>query len=170
MGCIALARCVLVLHCGLAVVVWYPYAGWSSASACIRIPHVLNMFRMLIHPSSGACDYLLSYFMGCIALIRCVLVLRCGLAVVVWYAYAGFSLHTDTDKMGTMVLETCWANGWLINYNSCIKLVSQIISQYAMFYMHWCEQYGEQGSVFETQEESKRFETCSRQNKLKIKH
>jgi len=27
---------------------------------------------------------LLSYFMGCIALVRCVLVLRCGLAGVVW--------------------------------------------------------------------------------------
>jgi len=24
MGCIALVRCVLVLRCGLAVVVWYP--------------------------------------------------------------------------------------------------------------------------------------------------
>ena len=39
---------------------------------------------------------MLSYFMGCIALVRCVLVLHCGLAVVVWYPYAGFSLHTDT--------------------------------------------------------------------------
>jgi len=40
MGCIALVRCVLVIRCGLAVVVWYPYAGWgTSASACIRIPH-----------------------------------------------------------------------------------------------------------------------------------
>jgi len=27
----------------------------------------------------------LSYFMGCIVLVRCVLVLRCGLAGVVWY-------------------------------------------------------------------------------------
>jgi len=34
--------------------------------------------------------------MGCITLVRCVLVLRCGLVVVVWYPYAGFSLHTDT--------------------------------------------------------------------------
>ena len=34
--------------------------------------------------------------MGCIALVRCVLVLRCGLAGVVWYPYAGFSLRTDT--------------------------------------------------------------------------
>ena len=38
MGCIALVRCVFVLRCGLAGVVWYPDAGWSSASACIRIP------------------------------------------------------------------------------------------------------------------------------------
>ena len=34
---------------------------------------------------------MLSYFMGCIALVRRVLVLRCGLAGVVWYPYAGFS-------------------------------------------------------------------------------
>jgi len=33
--------------------------------------------------------YLWSYFMGCIALVRCVLVLRYGLAVVVWYPDAG---------------------------------------------------------------------------------
>jgi len=56
MGRIAMVRRVLVLRFGLAVVVWYPYAGsgtsaslvvvWypyagsgTSASACIRIPH-----------------------------------------------------------------------------------------------------------------------------------
>jgi len=40
MGCIALVRCVLLLRCGLAVVVWYPYAGWgTSASTYIWIPH-----------------------------------------------------------------------------------------------------------------------------------
>ena len=40
MGCIALVRYVLVLRCGLAGVVLYPDAGWStSASACIRIQH-----------------------------------------------------------------------------------------------------------------------------------
>ena len=50
---------------------------------------MLNMFRMLVHPSSGACDLFLSYFMGCIALVRRVLVLRCGSAGVVWYPYAG---------------------------------------------------------------------------------
>jgi hypothetical protein len=35
MGCISLVRCMSVLHCGLAGVVWYPDAGWSTASACI---------------------------------------------------------------------------------------------------------------------------------------
>ena len=50
---------------------------------------LLNIFRMLAHPFSGACDLLWIYFMCCIALVRCVLVLRCGSAVVVWYPYAG---------------------------------------------------------------------------------
>jgi len=54
---------------------------------------MLNMFRMLIQELA---TYLLSYFMGCIALVRCVLVLRYGLAGVVWYPYADFILHTDT--------------------------------------------------------------------------
>ena len=41
---------------------------------------LLNMFRMLVHLSSGAGDLLWIYFMCCIALVRCVLVLRCGSA------------------------------------------------------------------------------------------
>ena len=47
--------------------------------------HVSNVSN----PSSGACDLLCIYFMGCIGLVRCVLVLRCGSAGVVWYPYAG---------------------------------------------------------------------------------
>ena len=57
---------------------------------------LLNMFRMLVHPSSGACDLLWIYLMCCIALVRCVLALRCGSAGVVWYPHAGFSLRKDT--------------------------------------------------------------------------
>jgi hypothetical protein len=38
---------------------------------------LLNMFRMLVHPPSGACDLLWIYFMCCIALVRCVLVSQC---------------------------------------------------------------------------------------------
>ena len=50
---------------------------------------LLNMFRMLVHLSSGACDLMRIYFMCCISLVRRVLVLRCGSAGVVWYPYAG---------------------------------------------------------------------------------
>jgi hypothetical protein len=50
---------------------------------------MLNMFQMSVHPFQELATYLLSYFMGWVALVRCVLVLRCGLAGVVWYPYAG---------------------------------------------------------------------------------
>ena len=50
---------------------------------------LLNIFRILAHPSSGACELLWIYFMCCIALVRCVLVLRFGSPGVEWYAYGG---------------------------------------------------------------------------------
>jgi len=46
---------------------------------------MLNMFRMLVHPSSGGFELFVKLFH---ALVRCVLVLRCGSAGVVWYPYA----------------------------------------------------------------------------------
>ena len=49
---------------------------------------LFSMFRMLVHPSSGDCDLFWIYFMYCISLVRCVLVLRCGSAGVVWYPHA----------------------------------------------------------------------------------
>ena len=60
MGCIALVRFELVLRCGLAVVVWYPYAGFALLFHYL----MLNMFRMLIHPSLGACDLFVELFHG----------------------------------------------------------------------------------------------------------
>jgi len=49
---------------------------------------VLNMFRMLIHPFSGACDYFVELLHG-LYLVRCLLVLSCSVAMVVWYPSAG---------------------------------------------------------------------------------
>ena len=50
---------------------------------------MLNMFRTLIHPSSGACDLFVELFHGlyCSGTIR--VGLLCGLAGVVWYPDAG---------------------------------------------------------------------------------
>ena len=49
--------------------------------------------------------YLLSYFMGCNALVRCALVLRCGLAGVVWYPDAGRSTSASACIQIIMVSE-----------------------------------------------------------------
>ena len=102
LGCIALVWCVLVLWCGSAGVVWYPYAGWSNASAytntdqldvtCFIISlfttkHVSNVSTSIFR----SLRLIVDYFMGCIALVRCVLVLRCGKAGVVWYPYTAWS-------------------------------------------------------------------------------
>ena len=55
----------------------------------------LNMFRTLIHPSSGAATFLFYHHIGCIFLFRCVLEFRCCWVgvVSVWQASA---CHTDT--------------------------------------------------------------------------
>jgi len=50
---------------------------------------MLNMFRMLVNPSSIGCDLFVELFHGLYCLVRCVLVLRCGLAGVVWHPDAG---------------------------------------------------------------------------------
>ena len=66
---------------------------------------LLNMFRILVHPSSGACDLLWIYFMGCIALVRCVMVLRCGSAGVVW---CGILMQAEALKWKAFILFPIW--------------------------------------------------------------
>ena len=61
---------------------------------------MVNMFRMLIHPSSGACDLFVELFHG----LYCSGSMRVG--VTLWFGWGGvvsvcslkhcFSLHTDT--------------------------------------------------------------------------
>ena len=105
---------------------------------------LLNMFRMLVHPSSGACHLLWVYFMCCIALVRCVLVLRCGSAGVVWYPYAGWSAAEQYNtwnkstisrkllKMDVLTFETCWA------VNS--EIIKQVTWSWSIFIQlsRWC--------------------------------
>ena len=43
--------------------------------------------------------------MGCIALVQCVLVLRCGLAGVVWYPDAGFKPQRNTNTHRTKAIQ-----------------------------------------------------------------
>jgi len=59
---------------------WYLNKGrptWWHSLYYVNL--LLNMFRKLIHPSSGACDYLVHYCVGCIVLTWSVLVLCSGI-------------------------------------------------------------------------------------------
>jgi len=50
---------------------------------------MLNMFRTLMHQSSGACDFFLLYHhIGCVLLFRCVLEFRFGW--LEWYPCSRF--------------------------------------------------------------------------------
>ena len=67
---------------------------------------MLNMFRMLLRPSSGAFDLFVGLFHGLYSSGSMRVGVTLCLAGVVWYPYAGFSLHPDTTVMlGSSVNE-----------------------------------------------------------------
>jgi len=79
---------------------------------------LFNVFRMIVHPSSGACDLFWIYFMCCIALVRCVLMLRKLL------------------KMNVLTFETCWA----VN-SEIIKHVTSSWSIFIQIYLFICSRF-----------------------------
>ena len=60
---------------------------------------MLNMFRMLVHPSSGACDLFVELFHG----------LYCSgsmcVGVMVWFGWGGVALNNEIIKQVT----SCWS-------------------------------------------------------------
>jgi hypothetical protein len=50
---------------------------------------LLNMFRILVHPSSGAYDLLWIYFMGCSGSMR--------VGVTVWFGWGGVVSNTTHE-------------------------------------------------------------------------
>ena len=97
---------------------------------------LLNMFRMLVHPSSGACDLLRIYFMCCIALVRCVFGVR------LWF---GWGYHTTPVKVSanihTAILKVwsvlkkrrSWPYVITANVTAIILIINQINTQF-LFY------------------------------------
>ena len=106
-------RCVLVLHSGLAVVVWYPYAGWSTVGVTLWFGCgvVVSLCR-LRHCWCYVVVWL--WYCGICMQAEALLVVRCGLAVVVWYLYAGWSTVGVTLWFGcggvvsVCRLKHCW--------------------------------------------------------------
>jgi len=115
---------------------------------------MLNMFQMLVHPSSGACDLCVELFHGLYCSCSMCVVLRCCLAGVVWYPYAGWSTattplqpnnnvtqHTSNKsnttheitqqisrkllRMGVLTSKTCW------ELNN--EIIKQVTSSWSLF-------------------------------------
>ena len=61
--CSGTMRVGVTVWFGWGGVVWYPEAGWSI-SAFLFLYLMLNMFRILIHSSSGACNLFVKLFHG----------------------------------------------------------------------------------------------------------
>ena len=81
--------------------------------------YALNMFRTLIYPSSGACDYSVQLPHWSVFLVRCVLVFRCG--------WVGVVIQQNSRKLlmvDILMSETCWAHKKWNKIASDIKLVS----------------------------------------------
>ena len=84
---------------------------------------LLNMFRMLIHRSSGVCDLFVELFHG----LYCSSAMCVG--VTLWF---GWSLHPDTTSLSHKLLgmdvltsETCWA----VNN----EIIKQVTSRWSLF-------------------------------------
>jgi len=108
---------------------------------------MLNMFRMLIHPSSGACDLFVELFYGLYysGTMRVGVTLWFGWGGVVWYPDTGWSttasaciriphhpsqkttqqLNRKLLRMDVLTSETCWA------LNKEIK--KQVTSSWSLF-------------------------------------
>ena len=87
---------------------------------------MLNMFRMLIHPSSGACDLFVELFHG----VYCSGTMCVG--VTLWYGWGGLvsvcssaSASRKLLRMDVLTFETCWA---LNN-----EIIKQVTSSWSLF-------------------------------------
>ena len=61
-------------------------------SLAFLLPYLMfNMFRMLIHPSSGACDLFVELFHG----LCCSGTMRVGVNVVVWLGWYGIRMQAE---------------------------------------------------------------------------
>ena len=101
MGCIALVRCVLVLRCCLAVVVWYPYAGWGTSISLFIAQNVSDVNTSILRSLRLIC-WVISW-----VVLFCFDVCWCN--VVVWLGWCGIRMRAEALK------QCVW--WWFESYN-----------------------------------------------------
>ena len=130
MGCIALVRCV----CG--VTLWFGCGGVVSVCSLRHWSAylMLNMFRMLMRPSSGACDLFVELFHG----LYCSGSMCVWCYVVVCLGWYGIRMQAEALKclfnaqhvsdVNTSFLRSlrliCWVISWvvLLWFDVCVVL------------------------------------------------
>ena len=80
---------------------------------------LLSMFRMLIHPSSEACDYVVRYCVGCIVLTWGVLVLCSG--IVCWWC--GIRVQAEPLVVQPVILATDQLNAQILVFVIHVSLL-----------------------------------------------
>ena len=141
---------------------------------------MLNMFRMLIHPSSGACDLFVELFHGLYCSVRreafalaylfsgeC-LVVTC---VVVWESVV-LQISRKLLRMDVLTLKTCWAltNEIIKQVTSSWSLFVQLVEMYFGFSsgedtLHSCEATWELCAVCKDGSTSHFYESWERSTK-----
>ena len=140
----------------VGVTLWFGCGGVVSVCRltywCLLFHYLmLNMFRMLIHPSSGACDLFVELFheLYCSGSMCVDVTLWFGWGGVVWYPYAGWGTsgirmqaealvpqpsygYRKLLRMDVLISETCWA---LNN-----EIIKQLTSSWSFFIQlsTWC--------------------------------
>ena len=112
---------------------------------------MLNMFRMLIHLSSGACDLFVELFHGLYWSGSMRVVLRCGLWLHQHTSNQSNKTHEITQKISRKLLridvltsETCWAlnneiikqvkSSWPLFIQLSKRLFNPVISRISVYY------------------------------------
>jgi len=108
---------------------------------------MLNMFRTLMYPSSGACDYSveLPHWLYCSWFDVC---WRFGVGGLEWYpccrlksTSCASACNTDTTPTHILMSETCWAYKKWNKIASDIKLVKCPILQWKQILINWIKPF-----------------------------
>jgi len=153
MGCIALVRCVLVLRCGLAVVVWYPYAGWSTASTWWTGFIILLFNTQHVSDVNTPILKSLRLIYWVISLVVLLWFDVCWCYVVVWLWWCNIRMQAEAlvdvtcfiislfnvqhvSDVNTSILRSlrliCWVISWVV------LLWFDVCCCYVVVWLQWC--------------------------------
>ena len=107
MGCIALVRCVLVLRCGSAGVVWYPYAGWGTSASATHSRKLLKMNVLAFETwwaKNKASDISRSIFIQPKVIFMGIIILNLRTEQFIFHNHSPFYSNAETGKVSIVTV------------------------------------------------------------------